>query len=184
METPLNEVLFEVTDAIGVYYEYVLPETQNQIKIATTHKEKDGQLVIEYFYIQRFFDTIYYIKCDRSYLVEFFGNKAVHNPIETVTFNLVQEDGSDEAIFVTHIDAQTNCSSGTNVDFLDLDETDPEAAGVLERLQLGLLTVLVRHCKARSIFDGMPQTVKSLLNSSYGPDEAEKIWKSGMSEKS
>lgn len=181
---PPPEVLNIVVKAVDIYAEFLLPPHQDSIKIITRHKGDDGQLIREAFMLQKLPQDLFCFRCNRTYIVSLFGGAEIDLPIETVdlVFNLknINKDG----IFVSHTEPSGKYSTGVEIKMPDLEKEDPEVANVLDNLQLGLLLVLMRHCKSRGLFSEMSIRVKKLVIDSYGYEEGEELWRKAMQEKS
>lgn len=171
--------------AIDIYWDNVLKFPQNTLQVTSRQPDPDGGPTIqETFTIQRFYETAYYIKCERSGLTSWGGGKSpiFNNPIEMVEYRMTPDLLQRGKINVTHTDAASGLSSQEEILIDKLLENDPEAAKTLRNLQINLLALLIGHCKDLDIFaaGGLINTVREALVEAFGPKVAEEMWRAGM----
>ena len=177
-----DRVIESALTAIDIYWDNVLQFPQNTLRVTTREPEPDGRLTIqETFTVQRFYETAYFIKCERSGLTSWGGGNSpiFNNPIETVEYRFTPHLLERGKVNVTHTDAVTGISTQEDILIDELENLDPEAVKTLRNFQINLLALLIGHCKELDIFSAgeLMKTVKDALVEAFGPDLAEDMWR-------
>lgn len=170
-----------IIQAIDLYWDYVLNEQHNIFEFSGNCTNEDKKIVRETAKIQRFFDTAYFIQVTISELLGIkLGDKFPGTYLKTIEFRILPQDIKNNQISVKNISSEENGGNEIQHSIYDLPKKDAQAYGVLERLQLRLLSILVAHGVKRDIFDQLPILVKALLEQAYGKQISEKMWKAAL----
>lgn len=184
LERPVRVIESALT-AIDIYWDNILEFPQNTLQVTSREPDPNGgPTVQETFTIQRFYETAYFIKCERSGLTSWGGgNSPIFNdPIETIEYRMTPDLLQRGKINVTHVDAATGLSVQEDLLIDKLAEADSVAAQTLRNLEINTLALLIGHCKELDIFSGeeLIKTVREALSEAFGPRLAEEMWRAGM----
>lgn len=177
-----HEVVDILVRAIDLYWENLLEFPQNTIRITSRDAQADGSIIQKTVTIQRFYETAYFVKYQRSQL-EFLGRNGpvLNNPLSTLEFRMQPSLFDKGAISIRQI-SPTGIAIESEIPLDGLKQVEPQALEALRHLQLDLLALLIGHSKVVGFFDPLPVQVKQLLEQAYGEEVAKELWNAGMTD--
>lgn len=172
-----------ILEAINLYWDNIF-EFQNSLQVNSHTQDELGKHVREQVLIQRIYDTAYYLRCEiieKSRKTRQRNEMAYGNLLETIELRILPTNLELGMVNVKHIKPNGSVNSA-EIAIAKLPEKDPTADGILERLELNILSLLIGHCVGRDLFDPLPIMVKTLLTRAYGKHVADELWNAGIPE--
>ena len=177
------QVIERALTAIDIYWDAILEYPKNTLQVTSKEPEEGtGRTLQDIFTVKRFYETAYYIKCEKSALYSWGGNSPIMNePVETIELRFTPALLELGKVTVTHIDPSGLSSQG-DILIDNLKKDDEVAAETLKSLQVNLLAMLVGHCKEVDPFTGAEtiRKVREAIEDAFGPKLAEEMWNAGI----
>lgn len=173
-ETVSGEVLGNLLDAIDLYWDEVLPLLENTFEMVNEEQIGDN-LTLNTARITRKFDPDYKISYLESDVI-IAGDPPLNYPKLLTEFEISPESLEKRRIRVRHVDPLSDSIiDEKDIHFADLPTKDNPSYQIIQKLQLGVLYLLVEEGMQRGEDDPIIDKIKKIAYKAFG-DDAEELW--------